>query len=100
MQGRWLYREYLDQPQTAGSYLYEPGGSVHTAFTPADNTEDTIVFVRVAGANVNFNEDGTFHSILDALTIRHLTDTLSAEQGLDTPRYIGGGESAYTSEAS
>src|ERR1700752_516730 len=26
IQGRWLYREYPEQPQTAGSYLYEPGG--------------------------------------------------------------------------
>ena len=41
IQGRWEYKEYPDQPQTAGSYLYEPGGSVHTFFTPADNTEDT-----------------------------------------------------------
>jgi len=94
--GRWLYKEHQSQPQTAGSYLYEPGGSVHTFYAPADNTEDTILFVRVAGANVNFNEDGSFHSILDALTIRHLTDTLSAQQGLDQPRYIGGGEAGYT----
>ncbi len=39
LQGRWEYREYPDQPQTAGSYLYEPGGSVHTFFCPEDNTE-------------------------------------------------------------
>ena len=34
LQGRWCYREYPDQPQTAGSYLYEPAGSVHTFYTP------------------------------------------------------------------
>ena len=27
LSGRWKYREYPDQPQTAGSYLYEPAGS-------------------------------------------------------------------------
>jgi 2,4'-dihydroxyacetophenone dioxygenase len=98
LQGRWLYREHPDQPQTPGCYLYEPGGSVHTFFAPVENTEDTIMLVRVAGANVNFNEDGTFHSILDALAIRHLTDVLCAEQGLGEPRYIAGGGAAYTTE--
>jgi len=95
--GEWRYKEYEDQPQTAGSYLFEPGGSVHTLCVPAENTEDTVLFIRVEGANVNFNEDGTFHSILDATTIRHLTDTLAAEQGLEL-RYIGGGEASFTDE--
>ena len=98
LSGRWMYKEYQDQPQTAGSYLYEPGGSVHTFFAPADNTEDTVIFVRVAGSNINFNEDGTFHSILDAISIRHITDTLSSERGLAEPRYIGGGEAGYTAD--
>jgi quercetin dioxygenase-like cupin family protein len=53
LQGCWMYKEYQDQPQTPGSYLYEPGGSVHTFFAPADNPEDTIILVRVAGANIN-----------------------------------------------
>jgi hypothetical protein len=73
LSGRWHYREYPDQPQTAGSYLYEPGASVHTFITPADNTEDTVILVRVIGANMNFTEDGQFHSILDAALQRHLT---------------------------
>jgi 2,4'-dihydroxyacetophenone dioxygenase len=98
LRGRWYYKEYTDQPQTAGSYLYEPGGSVHTLEVPADNTEETLMLIRVVGANLNFNEDGSFHSILDAVTIRHLTDTLSAAQGLGDPRYIGGGEADFTAE--
>ena len=32
LSGRWCYREYPDQPQTAGSYLYEPVGSVPAHF--------------------------------------------------------------------
>ena len=47
IQGRWCYREYPDQPQTAGSYLYEPAGSVHTFYTPEDNTEDTITLAWI-----------------------------------------------------
>jgi 2,4'-dihydroxyacetophenone dioxygenase len=77
LSGRWEYREYPGQPQTAGSYLYEPGGSVHTFFCPEDNTEDTVVVVRIDGAQVSFNEDGTFHSVTDAVTIQYLAETLS-----------------------
>src|SRR5690348_3429846 len=46
LSGRWNYAEYPDQPQTAGSYLFEPAGSVHTLLVPADNTEDTLMLVR------------------------------------------------------
>jgi quercetin dioxygenase-like cupin family protein len=96
LNGRWLYSEYPDQPQTAGSYLYEPGGSVHTLYVPEDNNEDTVLFVRVRGANINFDDTGQLHSILDTLTIRVLADTLSAAQGLPAPRYIEGAETGFS----
>ncbi len=89
--GSWHYDEYADQPQTAGSYLYEPAASVHTLTCPASNTEDTVVLFIVTGANVNFNPDGTFHSVLDAALIVHLTDQLAAAQGHDEIAYIAGG---------
>ena len=98
LSGRWHYREYPNQPQTAGSYLYEPASSVHTFITPADNTEDTVILVHVVGANINFTDDGQFHSILDAALLRHLTDTLSAEQNLGTINYIGGGAAGFTAQ--
>jgi quercetin dioxygenase-like cupin family protein len=98
LQGRWHYKEYPDQPQTAGSYLYEPGGSVHTLEVDADNTDDTIMFIRVTGSNINFTDDGNFHSILDAVTLRHLIDTVGEEQGLGDINYIGGGEAALTAD--
>lgn len=98
LSGRWHYREYPNQPQTAGSYLYEPASSVHTFITPADNTEDTVILVHVVGANINFTEDGQFHSILDAALLRHLSDTLSAEQNLGTINYIGGGAAGFTAQ--
>jgi 2,4'-dihydroxyacetophenone dioxygenase len=89
LSGRWEYREYPDQPQTAGSYLYEPAGTVHTFFTPADNTEDTVVLWWMQGAQVSFNEDGSFHSLTDAVTIQYLTDTVAAERGVGPVGYIG-----------
>ena len=95
LSGRWNYVEYPDQPQTAGSYLFEPAGSVHTLEVPADNTEDTLMLVRVRGANVNFAEDGTFHSILDTTALVFLTDLFATQLGIDDLRYIRGGEAGY-----
>jgi 2,4'-dihydroxyacetophenone dioxygenase len=42
--GCWHYAEYPDQLHTAGSYLFEPAGSVHTFMTPETNTEGTCYF--------------------------------------------------------
>ena len=94
IQGRWEYKEYPNQPQVAGSYLHEPGGSVHTFFCPADNTEDTIALAWIEGAQVSFNEDGTFHSVFDAIAVHYLTETAAAAQGLGPIPYIRGGANA------
>lgn len=90
LSGRWFYREYPDQPQTAGSYLYEPGGSVHTLYTPPDNTEETVMLVMVNGANVNFTEDGAFHSVIDAVSLQYWLSKFARDQGLKL-RYIAAG---------
>ncbi|KZS59787.1 2,4'-dihydroxyacetophenone dioxygenase family protein [Mycobacterium ostraviense] len=96
--GSWHYLEYADQPQTAGSYLYEPGSSVHTLKCPESNAGDTVVLFRVGGANVNFTDDGQFHSILDAALITHLTGQLGEEQQLGPIAYIGGGAAGRTAQ--
>ena len=96
LSGSWHYAEYPDQLQAAGSYLHEPAGSVHTFVCPESNTEDTVMLVRVEGANINFTEDAQFHSILDAVMIRHLTSTLAEAQGAGPVNYIGGGAAAST----
>jgi quercetin dioxygenase-like cupin family protein len=100
LSGRWNYAEYPDQPQTTGSYLFEPAGSVHTLMVPADNTEDTLMLVRVRGANINFNQDGTFNSILDTTALVFLTDLFAGQLGLDGMRYIRGGEAGYVDAGS
>jgi 2,4'-dihydroxyacetophenone dioxygenase len=91
IQGRWLYREYPDQPQTAGSYLYEPGGSVHTFYCPEDNTEDTVALAWIEGAQVSFSEDGTFHSVMDVVALKYLADNAAKAQGMGELGYIHGG---------
>ena len=96
LSGSWHYLEYPDQPQTAGSYLYEPAGSVHTFVCPESNTEDTVIFVRVEGANINFTEDGQFHSILDATMIRALAHQLAEARNLGSLNYLCGGAAGFT----
>jgi hypothetical protein len=91
IQGRWEYKEYPHQPQTAGSYLYEPGGSTHTFFCPADNTEDTITLAWIQGAQVSFNEDGTFHSLNDAVGVQYLVEAAEAADGTRPTPFIKGG---------
>lgn len=91
--GTWNYLEYPDDPQTAGSYLFEPGGSIHTLSVPADATEPAEGFFVVNGANINF-VDGVYQDITDAVSIE--TQLLAAVKAgmMDMPRYIRPGASA------
>ena len=95
-QGRWLYHEYPDQPQVAGSYLYEPGGSVHTFYVPSDNTEDTIALAWIEGAQVSFNDDGSFHSVMDSVTLKYLVETAVGAQGTGPVPYVRHGAAGLT----
>ena len=93
--GEWYYLEHPDQPQTAGSYLYEPGGSIHTFHCPADS-EGAEGFMVVFGANVNYDEDGNLINIMDAGWIEQTVLAAAKAQGI-RPQYIKPGRSAqYT----
>jgi quercetin dioxygenase-like cupin family protein len=97
MSGCWYYTEYPDQKQTAGCYLFEPGGSVHQFNTPADNTEDTDTFMVVTGANVNFDgPGGTYLGMMDAGWIKAMVDQAIKEQGCDRMTYISAGIPTYS----
>ena len=63
--GTWGYVEHPEDLQTAGSYLYEPAGSIHT-FETKEGAEG---FMIVEGANVNLNDDGSLMFIMDAAWI-------------------------------
>lgn len=90
MSGCWYYSEYPEEKQTAGMYLFEPGGSVHQFNTPADNTEETDTFMVVTGSNVNFNNTGNkeFLGIMDAGLIKAWADAAIKDQGADHMTYI------------
>lgn len=91
--GRWNYLEHPEDPQTAGSYLYEPGGAVHTFTVPDDAEEPAEGFMVVHGANINF-VDGGFHSIVDAGALEDGIRKAARFQGMDMPLYIRPGGAA------
>ena len=89
LSGAWKYVEY-PEVNTAGSYLYEPAGSIHTLTVPASNTEPTDVFFAIYGANLNLEPDGTISSTVDAGSIQMAYFALCEAQGLPRPNIIGG----------
>ena len=67
LSGSWKYLEYPDDVNVAGSYLFEPAGSIHTLHVPESNTEITDVFFAITGANLNLDADGNVESVTDGL---------------------------------
>lgn len=85
--GSWQYVEYPDQPQVAGSYLFEPGGSIHTFYVP-ENGEGSEGFMVVEGCNVNFDDDGNFVNIMDAGWIEKVVLEAAKRNGVTAPKYF------------
>jgi quercetin dioxygenase-like cupin family protein len=85
--GAWRYLE-SDFVNTAGSYLYEPAGSVHTLVVPEANTEPTDVFFAIHGANLNLDADGNVESVYDAGSILEAYLFLCEAQGLPRPPVV------------
>lgn len=97
--GMWNYLEHPEDPQTGGSYLYEPGGSIHTFSVPADAKEPAEGFMVVHGANVNF-EEGEYHSILDAGAIEEVVRRAMRKGYVsEMPNYIRPSDGAKYSTA-
>src|SRR5438552_13853861 len=88
MTGRWHYAEY-PEVNTAGSYLYEPAGSVHTLTVPADNTEVTDVWFAIHGANLNLDEEGNVSLIFDAALVLKIYLSRCRKLGLPVPKVVG-----------
>lgn len=89
--GRWAYEEYPDDPQTAGSYLYEPPGTVHTLHI-ADDEPVTEGFMVVTGVNINFDDEGNYLSTDHAGSMEELLLKLAKAQGVALPRYVRPGK--------
>jgi len=91
--GRWNYAEYPDDPQTAGSYLYEPPGSVHSLTIP-DDSEGTEGFMVVNGVNINFDDEGNYIDTSHAGSMEEMILQVAKAQGIAMPRYIRPGDKA------
>lgn len=89
--GSWYYLEYPDSVNVAGSYLFEPAGSVHTLHVPDTNDGITDVWFTIHGANLNLDEGGNVVFVLDAHTMlgfyRHMCQK---EFGIDPPVVVVG----------
>lgn len=79
--GAWHYREY-DYVNRAGSFLYEPAGSVHTLEVLEDDTQ---VWFHMYGANLNLRDDGSVESITDGASTLAAYYALCAAAGLPRP---------------
>jgi quercetin dioxygenase-like cupin family protein len=87
--GRWHYLEYPNDVNVAGSYLYEPAGSVHTLHVPEDNTEVTDVWFTIHGANLNLDANGNVELVIDAHTILPFYREVCAQQhGIPDPPVV------------
>jgi quercetin dioxygenase-like cupin family protein len=82
--GAWKYKEY-DYVNRAGSFLYEPAGSVHTLQCVEDGTR---VFFHMVGANVNLDADGKVESVVDGLVTLEFYRAACEAQGLPLPRVL------------
>ena len=82
--GAWKYKEY-DYVNRAGSFLYEPAGSVHTLTAIEDDTD---VWFHMYGANLNLDAHGNVESVTDGTSAYHGYMAMCEAQGLGRPPVI------------
>jgi len=85
--GAWKYKEY-DYVNRAGSFLYEPAGSVHTLMVPDDTVGLTDVWFQIYGANLNLDADGNVEMVTDASTVLRSYMHRCEKQGLPRPNVV------------
>lgn len=88
LEGRWFYKESPEQVNTAGSYLFEPAGSVHTLQAAADQDGPTVTWFAIWGPNINIDANGEVLGVLDAHAILTIYRNACAQQGRDCSRLI------------
>ena len=82
--GAWKYKEY-EYVNRAGSFLYEPAGSVHT-LQCVEN--DTHVWFQIYGANLNLDADGNVESVIDGALTLSAYYALCEAEGLPRPNVL------------
>ena len=82
--GAWKYKEY-DYVNRAGSFLYEPAGSVHSLQCIED---DTRVWFHMYGVNLNLDADGNVESVTDGAGSLAFYLAMCEETGLPRPNVL------------
>jgi 2,4'-dihydroxyacetophenone dioxygenase len=82
--GAWKYKEY-DYVNRAGSFLYEPAGSIHTLQCIED---DTRVWFQMYGVNLNLDANGKVDSVADGPGALEFYLAACAAQGLPRPKVL------------
>ena len=82
--GAWKYAEY-DYVNRAGSFLFEPAGSIHTLTCVED---DTRVWFQMYGSNLNLDADGNIDSVADGAGTLAAYYALCEAQGLPRPNVV------------
>jgi 2,4'-dihydroxyacetophenone dioxygenase len=82
--GGWKYKEY-DYVNRAGSFLFEPAGSVHTLQCIED---DTHVWFQMYGVNLNLDADGNVEQVVDGPgSLAHYLE-MCEDQGFPRPNVL------------
>jgi 2,4'-dihydroxyacetophenone dioxygenase len=92
LEGSWYYLESPEAVNRPGSYLFEPAGSRHTLYVPAEQSGDTVAWFAIYGANINLDEGGNIVSIVDARFSLELYRGYCEANGLDCSKLIVQGE--------
>jgi 2,4'-dihydroxyacetophenone dioxygenase len=82
--GAWKYKEY-DYVNRAGSFLYEPAGSIHTLQCIED---DTRVWFHMYGVNLNLDADGNVESVADGAGTLEFYLAMCEQMGLPRPNVL------------
>ena len=82
--GAWKYKEY-DYVNRAGSFLYEPAGSVHTLQAVEDETR---VWFQMYGSNLNLDADGNVESVIDGAGTLEAYYLLAEAEGFPRPNVL------------
>ena len=82
--GAWRYKE-SDFVNRAGSFLYEPAGSVHTLQCIED---DTRVWFHMYGVNLNLDADDNVESVADGAGSLAFYLAMCEQMGLPRPNVL------------
>lgn len=82
--GGWKYEE-SDFVNRAGSFLYEPAGSIHTLTVVEDNTQ---VWFHMYGCNLNLDAKGNIESVSDGASALAAYIRMCEAQGFGTPKVL------------